>query len=47
VAAGSLLNEADRNKLQRLFQQLDTDRDGYDKEYFFQTLSFTSNALDI
>jgi Ca2+-binding EF-hand superfamily protein len=36
VTAGSLLNEADRNKLQRLFQQLDTDKDGYDKEYFFK-----------
>jgi Ca2+-binding EF-hand superfamily protein len=27
-----LLNETARNKLKKLFQQLDTDKDGYDKE---------------
>ncbi|UJR33151.1 hypothetical protein I4U23_020608 [Adineta vaga] len=29
MIVGSLLSEADRNKLKRLFQQLDTDRDGH------------------
>ncbi len=27
-----LLNETSRNRLKKLFQQLDTDRDGYDKK---------------
>ena len=29
---GLLLNDAARNKLKRLFQQLDTDKDGYDRK---------------
>ncbi|CAF1168400.1 unnamed protein product [Adineta steineri] len=36
MIASSLLSEADRNKLNRLFQQLDTDKDGYAKEYFLK-----------
>ena len=34
MEAGSLLNDAARNRLKRLFYQLDTDKDGYEKQYF-------------
>ncbi len=34
----SLLTEAARNRLKRLFHQLDTDKDGYDEEFFFQNI---------
>jgi hypothetical protein len=34
MEAGSLLNEAARNRLKRLFYQLDTDKDGYEKQFF-------------
>ncbi len=36
----SLLTEAARNRLKRLFHQLDTDKDGYDEEFFFSKYSY-------
>lgn len=39
IDVGFLLNEAARNRLKRLFNQLDTDRDGY--EYFFKILKIS------
>jgi hypothetical protein len=41
---GLLLSDAARNRLKRLFQQLDTDKDGYDSTHILQILIY---SLDI
>jgi hypothetical protein len=37
---GLLLNDAARNKLKRLFQQLDTDKDGYDIKHSLELMIY-------